>query len=181
MSPLMDTLRTAIHPYLDKPFALFGHSLGAVIAFELARSLAAGYTCLFVAGARAPQLRRDHVSPPPSDEELLGELRRLDGIPAELLENRGLMRLALPALRADTALYRNYDYRGGPPLRCPIRAYGGVDDERITSWHLEPWAEQTTDSFRLEMLPGGHFFPQTNQPEFLKALAREFESIISLC
>ena len=180
MDELVATLRRVIDPYLDKPFAFFGHSLGAVIAFELARLLAARHTCLFVSAARAPQLRRDHVPPPPpSDDELIAELRRLDGIPKELLDNRELMQLALPALRADTALYRNYVYREGPPLQCPIRAYGGLDDERITRWHLETWAEQTTQSFQVEMFPGGHFFLQTHQAEFLRALSRDLDAITS--
>jgi len=107
-------------------------------------------------------------------------VRRLDGIPQELLDNHELMQLALPALRADTALYRNYVYSEGPPLACDIRAYGGADDERITRWHLETWAEQTTKSFSVEMFPGGHFFLNTNQAEFLAALSRDLKPIANL-
>ena len=181
MELLIPALREAIHPYLDRPFALFGHSLGAMIAFELARSLAPIPLCLFVSGARAPQLRRDHVPPPPpSDDELIEELRRLNGIPADLLEHRELMQLALPALRADTALYRKYVYREGPPLDCPICAYGGLNDERITSEHLEAWVEQTSASFKLETFPGGHFFLQTNQGEFLTTLARDVSQLLAV-
>jgi len=180
MDDLVSTLRRVIHPYLDRPFAFFGHSLGAVIAFELARALEAFPACLFVSGARAPQLRRDHVPPPPpSDDELIAELQRLNGIPQELLEHRELMHLALPALRADTALYRNYVYKEGPPLTCPIHAYGGEEDERITRWHLDTWAEQTAQSFKLEMFPGGHFFLQTRQGEFLKALAGDLAQLLA--
>jgi len=178
MGELLAALRTVIDPYLDKPFAFFGHSLGAVIAFELERSLASRCAGLFVAGARAPQLRRDHVPPPPpSDDELIEELRRLDGIPSEILENRELMQFALPALRADTALYRNYVYREELPLHCPIRAYGGLDDERITRGDLEAWGAETTHSFRLAMFPGGHFFLETQQEAFLKALARDLSAV----
>lgn len=180
MEDLLKALGEAIDPCLDQPFAYFGHSLGAVIAFELARSLRVEPLCLLVSGARAPQLRRDHVPPPPpADEELIAELRRLDGIPKELLENRELMQLALLALRADTALYRNYVYQEAPPLHCPILAYGGLDDPRIAREDLEAWAEQTTQSFQLEMFAGGHFFLETHQAEFLKALARHLERIIS--
>ncbi len=180
MELLIPVLREAIEPHLDKPFALFGHSMGAPIAFELARSLVKRPLALLVAGARAPQLRRDHVPPPPpSDEDLIDELRRLNGIPVELLEHRDLMHLALPALRADTALYRNYVYQEGPPLDCPIRAYGGLDDERITRQHLDAWASQTTQSFDLEMFPGGHFFLQTHRAEFLKALARDLVGLLA--
>jgi surfactin synthase thioesterase subunit len=157
MEQLIEALREAIAPYLDQPFAFLGHSLGAVIAFELARTLPDPPACLLVSGARAPQLRRDHVPPPPQ----------------ELLDNKELMQLALPALRADTALYRNYIYTEGPPLACDIRAYGGAADERITRWHLETWAEQTTKSFAVEMFPGSHFFLNTNRAEFLAVLSRD--------
>jgi len=180
MEQLIPALREAIHPYLDRPFAFFGHSLGAVIAFELARSLTTHPLCLFVSGARAPQLRRDHLPPPrPSDDELIEELRRLNGIPQDLLEHRELMQLALPALRADTALYRNYVYHDAAPLDCPIRAYGGLSDERITHEHLEAWAEQTW-AFKLEMFPGGHFFLQTNQGEFLTTLVRDVSQLLAV-
>ena len=179
MEQLIPALRGAIDPYLDRPFAFFGHSLGAVIAFELARLPKTHPRCLFVSGARAPQLRRDHVPPPPpSDDELIEELRRLEGIPPELLEHRELMQLALPALRADTALYRNYVYQEGPPLDCPISAYGGADDVRITRGHLEAWAEQTT-MFKLALFRGGHFFPQTQREEFLKTLARDLMGLLT--
>ncbi len=178
MEALISALAEAIGPYLDRPFALFGHSLGAIVAFELARNLRTLPAGLFVAGARAPQLRRDHIPPPPpSDDELIDELRRLDGIPVELLDHRELMQMALPALRGDTALYRNYRYTAGPPLHCSIRAYGGVDDPRLQPAALDAWREQTTESFRLEMLPGAHFFVQTHPGEFLVALARDLQEL----
>jgi surfactin synthase thioesterase subunit/glycosyltransferase involved in cell wall biosynthesis len=181
MEQLIPAFGEAIGPYLDRPFAFFGHSLGAVIAFELARAIATHPLCLFVSGARAPQLRRDHVPPPPpSDDELIEELGRLNGIPQDLLEHRELMQLALPTLRADTALYRKYVYQEGPPLDCPIRAYGGFNDERITREHMEAWARQTTAGFKLAMFPGGHFFLQTHQSEFMKALARDLNELLAI-
>jgi len=179
MEQLILRLREAIDPHLDQPFAFFGHSLGAIVAFELARSLRSIPRCLFVSGARAPQLRRDYVPPaPPSDDELIEELRRLDGVPHELLDQRELMRLALPALRADTSLYRKYIYREGPALDCPICAYGGADDARITRENLEAWAEQTF-TFKLEMFSGGHFFLQIQESEFLKSLARDLRALLA--
>src|SRR5205823_539025 len=122
-------LAEAIQPYLDRPFAFFGHSMGAAIVFELARIMRRRGgplpKLLLVSGARAPQFRRGHApGPPPSDEELLEELKRLEGAPPELLANEELLRLSLPALRADSTLYRNYVYLEDEPLDCPIRAYG---------------------------------------------------------
>jgi medium-chain acyl-[acyl-carrier-protein] hydrolase len=178
MEPLIDALSEAISPHLEKPFAFFGHSMGAVIAFELARSLRTRGrplpAALFVSGARAPQFRRGHVPPaPPSDEELLQELDRLEGIPRDLLGNQELLQLALPVLRADTALYRNYIYTHGPPLDCDIRAYGGTDDRRISRPEIEAWSEQTARSFSCAMFPGGHFFIRSHEAEFLKALSSD--------
>jgi surfactin synthase thioesterase subunit len=183
MQLLISVLVVAISPYLDRPFALLGHSMGAAVAFELARALRQpgkpAPACLFVSAARAPQSRRGHIPPPqPSDAELLEELRRLNGVPPELLENKEWMRLALPALRADTTLYRNYVYAEAPPLDCPIRAYGGLDDERISRSQIEAWSAQTTKDFSLEMFPGGHFFLKTHQEEFLSALSRHLSLIL---
>ncbi len=176
MGPLIEALVEAIRPFLNGRFAFYGHSMGAAIAFELARELRrrnlpapAG---LFVSAARAPQFRLNHVPPPePADAELIAELRKLEGIPAEALANEELLRTILPTVRADAALYRNYIYTGEPPLDCPIRAYGGTEDANITRDHLEGWARQTTASFALEMLPGGHFF--INSGSFVALLARD--------
>jgi surfactin synthase thioesterase subunit len=176
MGPLIQALVEAIRPFLNERFAFYGHSVGAAIAFELARCLRrrnlpapAG---LFVSAARAPQFRLNHVPPPePPDAQLIAELRKLEGIPAEALADEELVKTILPAVRADSALYRRYVYADEPPLDCPIRAYGGVDDANITREHLGAWARQTTASFALEMLPGGHFF--INSGRFAALLARD--------
>lgn len=178
MDSLSAALCDAIQPYLTKPFAFFGHSMGAVVAFELARRLRARNlplpACLFVSAARAPQFRRGYVPPPePSDEEFLEQLRRLEGLPREVLEHEELLRLVLPVLRADSALYRNYVYREEPPLSRPIRAYGGAEDPNVRREHLEAWAQQTTASFGVRILPGGHFFLNSARAEFLSALATD--------
>jgi surfactin synthase thioesterase subunit/glycosyltransferase involved in cell wall biosynthesis len=176
MAPLVAALGQAIEPFLAEPFAFYGHSMGAVVAFELARRLRArGLPLpqrLFVSAARAPQFRKHYTPPPvPDDAQFIAELRRLEGVPAEVLANEELMQLVLPALRADSALFRNYLCTDDPPLPCPIRAYGGLEDPNVTRAHLEAWAAETTASFALEMFPGGHFF--IDSPRFLSALARD--------
>ena len=176
MAPLVEALGRAIEPHLTAPFAFFGHSMGAAIAFELARHLRRrglpAPAALFVSGARAPRFRRDYTPPAdPEDAQLLEELRRLEGVPPEAFADAGLMKLILPALRADSALYRHYIYTEEPPLACPIRAYGGLDDPNVSRAQLEAWAEQTSGAFALEMLPGGHFFIRSEA--FLAALARD--------
>ena len=178
MADLVETLGDAIHAYVNEPFALFGHSMGAVVAFELARLLRRRAQplprLLLVSGARAPQFRRGHVPPPePSQSEFVDELRRLEGVPRQVLDDPALLRMILPALRADAALYRNYIYSEEPPLGCAVRAYGGTEDPNVRREHLEGWARQTTSSFGLRMFPGGHFFPQTAREDFLAALAQD--------
>jgi len=178
----MDGLATAageaILPYLDEPFALFGHSMGAVVAFELARLLRRRGRplprLLIASGARAPQFRRGHKPPPqPTEAEFVESLRRLEGTPREVLDDPELLRLVLPALREDAAIYRCYVYAEEPPLDCPIRAYGGAEDPNVRREHLQAWAEQTCGGFGLRLFPGGHFYLQTVRRQFLDALARD--------
>ncbi len=184
METLIAALGKAIEPYLPQPYAFFGHSMGAAIAFELSRHLRrrggplpAG---LFVSGARAPQFRLGHVpAPEPADEEFLDELRRLEGVPAAILENRELLQVILPALRADTELYRNYVYVEEPPLACPIRAYGGAGDPNVKPEHLAAWGSQTTAGFSLRTFDGGHFFVDSARDEFLRALAGDLGELVS--
>jgi surfactin synthase thioesterase subunit/glycosyltransferase involved in cell wall biosynthesis len=174
MGPLAQTLAAAIEKYLAPPFAFVGHSLGAIVAFEVARELRRRGmplpALLIASAARAPQFRRDHVPPPePSDAELLRE--------AGLPDDAAVRRSALPALRADTHLYRHYIYSDDAPLPCPIRAYGGVDDPQISHAHLEAWSEQTTGSFAIRQFAGGHFYQKERREEFESALAEDLGAL----
>lgn len=184
MAPLVEALGNAILPWTATPFAFFGHSMGAGVAFELARwlrrrgaPLPAG---LLVSGARAPQSRLNWTPPPePTEAELLAQVRRLEGLPEEALEDAELIRLVLPALRADTTLYRTYTYTEEEPLACPIRAFGGEADPNVRREDLEAWSQQTTAGFALRTFPGGHFYLHT-EPQFLPALAGELAYVRSL-
>jgi len=183
MTTLIEALFSALIPYLVQPFAFFGHSMGAVVAFELARHLRRHRqpmpTALLVSGARAPQYRLGHVAPPePSEEQFLDELRRMQGIPPDWLANEELLRVILPALRADSRMYRNYVYTPEAPLDCSIRAYGGAQDPRISREQLDNWKAQTTASFCTRFFVGGHFFIQTAQPQFLQTLSRDVGELV---
>ena len=160
---LIDPLRDSILPHLSIPFAFFGHSLGALVAFELARLLRRQNDPrpihLFVSGRRAPQL------PPPRppvhglpDAELVDFLRRLNGIPADILRNEEVMTLFLPVIRADLAVNETYSYTVEETLECPIWAFGGLEDSEVNRETLEAWDAQTAASSSVRMFPGDHFF-----------------------
>jgi len=178
LAPLIEALAQALVPLLDKPFAFFGHSLGALVGFELARQLrrqsGVQPVRLFVSADRAPQIpHRDRPIHALPEEELLAELRRLNGIPGKVLEEAELMEIVLPVLRADFAVYENYVYSPEPPLHCPISAFGGLQDQRVSCGDLEAWRDQTSVSFSLRMFPGDHFFWNTAQPLILQVLSQE--------
>ena len=179
LSCLVEALARVLDPLLDKPFAFFGHSLGALIAFELARQIRRHHGVhpvrLFASAGRAPQI--PHRTPPIhnlANKEFLAELRRLNGTPRELLDHEELMEVMLPILRADFALYETYLYSNEPPLNCPISAFGGVQDRRVSASDLEAWRSQTSASFSLRMFPGDHFF--LKEPLLLRALSQELQS-----
>ncbi|MBD2083575.1 thioesterase II family protein [Trichocoleus sp. ST-U3] len=180
--PLVQAIAHALLPYLDKPFAFFGHSMGALVSFEVARLLRREYGMspvhLFVSGRSAPQLPLQeppiHSLPQPA---FIEELRRLNGTPKAVLENVELMELLLPILRADFAVLETYVYAAEPPLQCPITAFGGLQDVKVSVDRLEAWRQQTSAKFSLQMLPGDHFFVQSAQPLLLQFLSRELNSI----
>jgi medium-chain acyl-[acyl-carrier-protein] hydrolase len=175
--PLVEALSGAILPLLDTPFAFFGHSMGAVIAFELARSLRAngrGPHALLVSGRRGPHVPdTDPLTYDLPHDEFIEELRRIDGTPSEVLENAELMELMIPLLRADFQLIQTYGYTAGDPLSCPVFAYCGVGDDEETRELMSRWKEQTDSRFKLHMLPGDHFFLRSSQSLLLELIARD--------
>lgn len=175
METLVALLLEAIKPYLDTPFAFFGHSMGAGLAFELTRALRrAGLPqpqSLHVSGARAPQYRLNYQpGPEPALRDFIEELRRLEGFPPSILNNPELMKLALPALLGDARLYRNYSYTVEAPLAVPLIAYGGDADPNVTGEHLEAWREQTSAAFQRFEFPGGHFYLESARASLLSTL-----------
>jgi medium-chain acyl-[acyl-carrier-protein] hydrolase len=178
LGPLVEKLAEALAPYMDLPFALFGHSNGGLMAFELARLLRAQRrrlpVHLFVSGRPAPQV--ELTDPPihalPRDE-FMAELRRFGGTPEEVLKNEEIMALIEPLLRADFALGETYAYVPGPPLALPLSAYAGATDEEVPTWQVEAWKEQTEGEFRYVEFPGGHFFLHEDRDRLLQELGRE--------
>ncbi|WP_088243857.1 thioesterase II family protein [Calothrix rhizosoleniae] len=175
MEPLIETIAQIILPKLDKPFALFGHSMGALVSFELANLLLHKYGIkpahLFISARRAPQI----ISKEPPvyslpEPEFIAELHRLNGTSQEILANKELMQLFLPILRADFEVLETYTYRPLPPLECPITAFGGLSDPEANINELEAWAKQTKSTFSLKMFQGDHFFIHSAQSQLLEFL-----------
>lgn len=183
VDPLVQALAQGLERHFDKPFAFFGHSMGALVGFELVRQLRKngrpGPIHLFVSGHAAPQLPVEYPTARPTTEaEFLDQLRRFGGTPPEILENEELMQILLPVLRADFAVCETYAYTQEPPLDCSLTAFGGLQDPTVTKARLEPWREQTNSSFRLRMFPGDHFYLHPNQVLLCQVVARDLWSLL---
>ncbi|MFE2755826.1 thioesterase II family protein [Actinosynnema sp. NPDC059335] len=170
--PLVANLAEALLPALDRPFALFGHSMGALVAFELTRRLRSlGQPMprrLFVSGASAPSVPRTRpVLHAASDADLVRELRLLNGTPPQLLTNDELMALTLPTLRADFSVLETYEHRPEAPLPVPITVFAGSDDPSVPYSSLPAWRTHSDRDVRLRVLPGDHFFVHSATAEIL--------------
>jgi medium-chain acyl-[acyl-carrier-protein] hydrolase len=179
IEPLVQAVASAITPYLDRPFAFFGHSMGAIISFELSRLLGErdriAPAHLFISGRRAPQLQRDEeITHNLPESHFISHVRNLNGTPDEVLEHPELMELMLPLLRADFSIVETYRYRPGPPLNIPLTAFGGVRDPEVPPPDVEAWRAQTCAAFNLRIMPGGHFF--LNDAPVQAAMLRIIES-----
>ena len=178
LPPLVAALGQALEPYLDIPYAFFGHSLGALVSFELCRRFRRqalpGPVHLFVSACGAPQV----PSPNPPmhqlpDAEFTVALRRLSGTPEAVFRNPELMELLLPVLRADFAVAETYVYGAEEPLECPISAFGGLEDDAVSRGSILAWRDQTLGDYRMRMLPGDHFFLHRQQAEITRHIAED--------
>jgi medium-chain acyl-[acyl-carrier-protein] hydrolase len=177
MDGLVDTLCEVLAPLLDSPFALFGHSMGAHIAFALARRLSAaggpGPMHLFVSGA-APPNRTPRTAPLHSrpDRELVRALTEFGGTPAAILARDELLAALLPTLRADLTLTETYSAARAQPVSCPITAFGGASDA-IDRRALQGWSAFTEGAFRLRVFPGDHFYLAAADSALVDEIARD--------
>jgi medium-chain acyl-[acyl-carrier-protein] hydrolase len=180
INQLVRALGAALAPYLDKPFALFGHSMGALIAFELARHMRKEYGAqpvhLFVSGRPSPQTKTEPLDVKQFDSELREMFQRRNVIPKESLEDPELIALMLPILRADVALCESYYYTPQPPFSFPITAFGGINDHGVSRHSLEDWREHTTAAFALRLFPGDHFFLDTCRLPLLETISKELSA-----
>jgi medium-chain acyl-[acyl-carrier-protein] hydrolase len=172
---LVKAMAMALQPKFDKPFACFGHSLGALLSFELTRYLRQTSNQvpihLFISGRPAPQLPITepfvHTLPDPA---FIEELRRLNGTPQAILDHPELMALLLPTIRADFTALETYIYEPQPPLESPLSVFGGLTDPEASQEELTAWQTQTQGEFALKMFPGDHFFIHSAEPAVLEAI-----------
>jgi medium-chain acyl-[acyl-carrier-protein] hydrolase len=171
---LLESLATSLRPALTAPFAFFGHSMGAVISWELARLLRHRYWAtpvhMFVSGCPAlPYVRHRNYADLP-DAELTAHLRALGGTPEEVLRDSEMMQLVLPSIRADFTLLSNYKYQPGELLDCPVTVFAGDRDLSCPIESLYEWSKLTSADFRVRILSGGHFFLREVKDDLLSEI-----------
>ncbi|HTI15425.1 MAG TPA: alpha/beta fold hydrolase [Dictyobacter sp.] len=167
LPPLIEALLPELEQLLDQPFAVFGHSMGALLAFETVRALRRRQqplpTHLFISADRAPQPPRKTANLYLLDDEpFIAELQKLGGMPDAILQYPELLDLVIPTLRADMTLYDTYEYQPDAPLNIPFSLFGGETDGSVTSDNLLSWREQTAADYHFKLFPGGHFYLQSN-------------------
>jgi surfactin synthase thioesterase subunit len=174
MEPLVQALAEGLHASLDRPFALFGHSMGALIAYELARHLRRRYGLapqhLFVSACHAPEIPDAKLWHSLSEQELLAELRLIPGFPAEILAHATLMQLLLPVIRADAAVTETYVYRPAEPLDVPLTVFASEQDEIIPWDSVDPWRGHTRAAFELHLVEGHHLYLQDQAPRMIRII-----------
>lgn len=178
LASLVEVLAQELSPLFDKPFALFGHSMGALIAFELARHLQRTRgpepVHLFVSAMRAPHIpatgRSIHHLP---ELEFVEAIRAFNGTPDQVWEDEDLRSIVLACLRADFELFETYAYKPEAPLDVPITAFGGWQDLKIDPNQLGSWEELTANACVVQFLPGDHFFINGDRKQLLKTIANQ--------
>jgi pyochelin biosynthetic protein PchC len=158
---LADRIGEVLVPLADRPLVFFGHSMGALLAFEVARRLKGQGIVprhLFASGRRAPSRHRAESVHTLDDAGIIAEMVALSGTDRAILGDPEVLSMVLPAIRGDYHAVETYRYPGGAPLSCPITVLTGDADPRVSLDEAEAWKEHTSDGYDLRVLSGGHFF-----------------------
>ncbi len=171
VEPLAKRIAKVLSNFSDKPFEIFGHSMGSLIGYEVSKILTGHYRLvpqrLYVSAHQAPYLERNSVVMHKlSETEFRNELRNLNGMEDDILNNPELMEIFSPIIRADYEICETYKFNAGK-LDIPVIAFGGMKDKTVKYEHLLGWENITSNKFDIYMLDGDHFFIVKNQKEFL--------------
>ncbi|GHE14160.1 oleoyl-ACP hydrolase [Streptomyces alanosinicus] len=170
---LADALVEELRDWFDRPVSFFGHSMGASLAYEVARRFEERGQVLhelFVSGRRAPSTVRDERVHLLDDDGLIEDITRLSGTDTQVLGDPEILRMILPSIRADYRAAETYRHTPGPLLSCPLTALTGDDDAQVTLDEARAWADHSTGAFDLKVLPGGHFYLNSQAPAVLSTL-----------
>jgi medium-chain acyl-[acyl-carrier-protein] hydrolase len=181
---LVDEIAESMQPYIDRPFALFGHSFGALVGFEVARELhnhnGVPPIHLCISGAKAPEFLSNgpkiHKQP---DAILINYVRSLGGTSEIVLENEEMISAVMPALRADLKMSETYIYSNSTQLDNPILVLAGESDPKVDRGSLQTWAKHTTAGFKMKLFPGNHFYLYEAQAQVLQFLGQALEQSLS--
>ncbi len=184
LTPMVELLTEALIPHLDKPFAFFGHSMGALVSFEVARQLRRKHAPqpvhLFISARQPPQ----KVDPDldlyrlPEDEFLAATEKKYGVLPDVVRQDHEVLRLFLSIMRADLTMLGTYQYEHESPLDCSISVFGGLSDKSVNESDLRGWSEQTSSTFDLKMLPGEHFFIRSSQTTLLNEITQSLSHLL---
>lgn len=179
---MVDAALDDLAPFMDRPLALFGHSLGSVVAAEVARRLqdeGRPAAHLFVS-ARPPRRETEAQIHTLSDEKFVAAMnRRYQGIPDEILQHPDLLALLLPSLRADLQALETFrPDPGRPKIACPVTVFGGALDRSVSRQDLESWREETAGPCRIRVFPGDHFYIEPQRANLVSEIVETLRPLL---